>query len=376
MYVFNSTEKFFRIEKMPLVPEHIKTLDPYKAGKSIEELKRELKLKRIVKLASNENPLGSSQKAIQSMVDSLQNIHRYPNPASYELRKALADRFDVKVENVITGHGSEGIMSVIMRTFLLDDEEVISSNGTFIGFRVLAHSRGIRLRTVPLKDYKFDLNAIAEQITDKTKIIYLANPNNPTGTIFTVREFLEFIKKVPEHVLIILDEAYFEFAQHDPVYPDSMKYRLDNVITLRTFSKAFGLAGIRIGYGFAHDHLISNLMKVKLPFEPSVPAQAAGLAAMEDEDFLEKYLKLNYRGLQYYYHLFDRLGLRYIKSHANFVTIIMDSEDRVNKLNEKLLHQGVIVRPLKAFGLPNCIRITTGLDDENEFFAKALERVL
>ncbi len=361
---------------MPLVPEHIKTLEPYKAGKSIEELKSELKLKRIVKLASNENPLGSSRSAVQSMIDSLQNIHRYPNPASYEMRKALADRFDVKVENVITGHGSEGIMSVIMRTFFLDDEEALTSEGTFIGFRVLAHSRGIRLRTVPLKDYKFDLNAIAEQITDKTKIIYLANPNNPTGTIFTVREFLEFIKKVPDHVLIILDEAYFEFAQHDPVYPDSMKYRLDNVITLRTFSKAYGLAGIRIGYGFAHDHLISNLMKVKLPFEPSVPAQAAGLAAMNDEEFLEKYLKLNYRGLQYFYHLFDRLGIRYIKSHANFVTIIMDSEDRVNKINEKLLHQGVIVRPLKAFGLPNCIRITTGLDDENEFFAKALERVL
>ncbi|MDZ7264253.1 MAG: histidinol-phosphate transaminase [candidate division KSB1 bacterium] len=360
---------------MPLVPRHIETLEPYQAGKSIAELQRQLGLKRIVKLASNENPLGASPKAIQAMIDSLAGIHRYPNPDCYDLRQALAERFDVRINNVITGHGSEGIMSVILRTFMLDDEEAISSEGTFIGFRVLAQSRGIQLRTVPLKDYRFDLEAIADQINEKTKIIYLANPNNPTGTIFTVREFLNFIKKVPPNVLIICDEAYFEFAQYDPIYPDSMKYRLDNVITLRTFSKAYGLAGIRIGYGFAHDHLINNLMKVKLPFEPSIPAQAAGLAALSDQDFVENYIKLSREGLEFFYDLFDRLGIPYIKSHANFVTIILESEARAAELNEKLLCCGVIVRPLKAFGLPNCIRITTGLEQENRFFARALKKV-
>lgn len=361
---------------MPLVPQHIKDLVPYKAGKSIEDFKREFKLEKVVKLASNENPLGPSPLAVKAIQDSLSGLNRYPNPASTELRSALAKRFDVKVEHVITGHGSEGIMSLIMRTFMLDDEEALTSEGTFIGFKVLAQSRGIKLRMVPLKNYHLDLNAIAENINKKTKIIYLANPNNPTGTIFTVREFLEFKEKVPENVLIIMDEAYFEFCFGNPVYPDSMKYRLDNVITLRTFSKAYGLAGIRIGYGFAHDQLINNLMKVKLPFEPSIPAQAAGLAAMEDQPFLEEYLKLNLKGIQFFYHLFDKLGIPYIKSNANFVTIILDNEAMVDKINGKLLRKGVIIRPLKAFGLPNCIRINTGLLEENEFFAENFKNVI
>jgi histidinol-phosphate aminotransferase len=361
---------------MPLVPQHIQDLQPYKAGKSIEELRRELKLKKIVKMASNENPMGASPKAVQAMKDSLKNIHRYPDPASFNLRSDLAQRFDVFIDNVITAHGSEGIISVIMRTFMLDDEEALMSEGTFIGFKVLAHSRGTKLVTVPLKDYRYDLDAIADRISGKTKIIYLANPNNPTGNIFTVKEFLNFIKKVPSHVLIIMDEAYFEFAQDDPVFPDSMKYRLDNVITLRTFSKAYGLAGIRIGYGFAHKTLINNLMKVKLPFEPSIPAQAAAIAALKDQDFIDDYIRMNVHSLQFFYELFDNLGLRYIKSHANFATLIFESQERAEKISNSLLKKGVIVRPLRAFDLPNCIRITTGLPKENEFFADALKKVL
>jgi len=232
---------------MPLVPKHIETLAPYQAGKSIAEIKSEFKLKKIVKLASNENPMGASPRAVQAMVDSLKEINRYPNPASYDLRKALADWFDVKV---------------------------------------------------------------------------------------------------------------------------------DNVITLRTFSKAYGLAGIRIGYGFAHDHLIKNLMKVKLPFEPSIPAQAAGLAAMEDQEFMEEYIKLSRNGLEFFYDLFDRRGIQCLKSHANFVTIILDSEQAVNRLYQNLLCRGVIVRPLKAFGIPNGIRITTGLEQENRLLARVLKKVL
>lgn len=361
---------------MALVPKHIETLEPYLAGKSIEELKAVFQLRRVVKLGSNENPLGASPKAVQAMKNTLANINRYPNPDCHDLRGALASRFDVKIDNVIAGHGSEGIMSVILRTFMLDDEEALTSEGTFIGFRVLAHSRGIKLRTVPLKNYRINLDAIAGAINEKTKIIYLANPNNPTGTIFTVREFLDFKEQVPSHVLIIIDEAYFEFAQYDPVYPDSMKYRLDNVITLRTFSKAHGLAGVRIGYGFAHEHLIRNLMKVKLPFEPSIPAQAAGRAAMEDEEFMESYIKLSRQGLDYFYSAFDRLGIKHLKSHGNFVMLIFDGEEVVKKINENLLCCGVIVRPLKAFGLPHCIRVTTGLEAENRFFIKMLRKIL
>ncbi len=361
---------------MALVPQHIKDLVPYKAGKSIADLKREYNPKKIVKLASNENPLGPSPLALEAVKETLAGLHRYPDPLSRNLRQALADRFDVTIDNVITAHGSEGIMSLIMRTFLLDDEEALTSEGTFIGFYVLAQSRGTKLRTVPLKDYKLDLQAIAAAINPKTKIIYLANPNNPTGTIFTVKEFLAFREQVPEHVLIIMDEAYFEFVYDNPAYPDSMKYRLDNVITLRTFSKAYGLAGLRIGYGFAHANLICNLMKVKLPFEPGIPAQAAGLAAMGDRAFVQKYIELNKDGLNFFYQLFDELGLRYLKSYANFVTLIFNDNKTVEKINDKLLKRGVIVRPLAAFGLPNCIRVNTGLTNENEYFAESLKKIL
>jgi histidinol-phosphate aminotransferase len=360
----------------PLVPRHIQLLEPYVAGKSIEELRRELGLEKIVKLASNENPLGASPKALRAMQEALPDVNRYPSPDFYDLRRALAKRYDVKIDNVFAAHGSEGIIAVIMGTFLLDDEEALTSANTFISFRIQAQSRGIKISEAPLKDYRLDLRAIADRIHDKTKVIYLANPNNPTGTIFTVSEFRDFMKRVPNRVLVILDEAYFEFAHHDPVFPDSMQYRLDNVITLRTFSKAYGLAGLRIGYGFAAEPLIGNLMKVKLTFEPSRLAQAGGIAAMHDTDFLEKTLRLNRLGLQFYYELFNRLGIRYLRSHGNFVTIILDSEETVDRLYDKLLHKGVIVRPLRAFGLPKCIRVSTGLEEENEHFAKALEKVM
>jgi histidinol-phosphate aminotransferase len=361
---------------MALVPDHIQTLEPYQAGKTVTELQDQYHLDKIVKLASNENPMGSSPLAIRAINNSLSGINRYPHPGFGALRNGLADRYQVSRETVIAGNGSEGIMSLIMRTFFIDDEEALTSEGTFIGFRVLAHSRGIRLDMAPLKNLCIDLNAILERISKKTKIIYLANPNNPTGTIFSKEEFLSFHEKVPSEVLIIMDEAYFEFAREHEAYPDSMQYRFDNVITLRTFSKAYGLAGIRIGYGFAHTDLISNLMKVKLPFEPSIPAQAAGLAALDDEAFLNRYLDLNRRGVAFLYELFERHSIPYIKSYANFVTIVLDTESQVDTLNEKLLRQGVIVRPLKAFGLPHCIRITAGLEEENDIFARALGKAL
>ena len=361
---------------MPLVPKHIQDLQPYKAGKPIDELRRELGLERIVKLASNENPLGVSPLAQEAIQKSIADVSRYPSPDGFALRSSLADRYDVNMGNVFLGHGSEGIISLIMRTFLLDDEEAITSAGSFITFDIQAQSRGIKLLRAPLKDYQIDLDAMAGLVTNKTKLIYLANPNNPTGAIFKVPKFLAFIKEIPKHVLVILDEAYFEFAHDDPAFPDSMQYRLDNVITLRTFSKAFGLAGIRLGYGFAHENFISQLMKIKLAFEPSSLAICAGVAAMRDADFLERTLHLNRIGKEFFYQLFEELGIQYLRSHANFVTIVLDSEKAVNKLYDKLLHKGVIVRPLKAFGLPNCIRISTGLQEENEFFAKALKEVL
>ena len=360
---------------MPLVPPYIESLRPYTPGKPIDEVKREFGLERVIKLASNENPLGASPLAIAEMTKSIGELHYYPN-GGYDLRRVLAENFKLRIENVIAGSGSEGIMSNIIRTFLCDDDEVLTTESAFIGFQVLARSRGIAYRTVPYPEWRYDLPALARQITSRTKIIYLANPNNPTGTIFTKQEFDDFYSKVPERVLIILDEAYFEYAKDTPDYPDSMHYRYDNVITLRTFSKIYGLAGIRIGYGFAHDALIGNLLKVKLPFEPSTLAQAAAIGALHDSAFVQRSLDINRKGLDQLTRALGELGVRAVPSRANFLMIVLENEHDVNFIFQQLLRRGVIVRPLGAFGLPNCIRISVGTEEENQILLAQLQQVL
>ena len=358
---------------MRLVPPYIESLRPYEAGRSIEEVQREFGLTRVVKLASNENPLGPSPRAIEAISRHMERLHLYPN-GGLDLRQVLAREYELKVENVITGSGSEGIMSNIIRTFLCDEDEVLTTDAAFIGFQVLAKSRGVKYRTVPYREWHYDLEALAGQINENTKIVYLANPNNPTGTIFTKHEFDEFYKRVPERVLVILDEAYFEYAADNPRYPNSMHYRYDNVITLRTFSKIYGLAGIRIGYGFAHEELIGNLLKVKLPFEPSTLAQAAGIAALSDKEFLHRSLELNARGLRLLTNGLCELGLEPVQSDANFIMIPLESEDHAQRMTAALLREGVVIRPMKAFGLPDCVRISTGTDEENQLCLDAVER--
>ena len=329
---------------MPLVPPYIESLRPYEAGRTIESVRREFGLIHIAKLASNENPLGASPKAIEAMRGALEGLNYYPD-GGLRLREVLARAYDVKVGNVIAGSGSEGIMSNIIRAFLCDEDEVLTTEAAFVGFQVLAKSRGVQYRTVPYRDWAYDLSALAQAINDNTKIIYLANPNNPTGTIFTKSQFDAFYKHVPERVLIILDEAYFEYAKDNPRYPDSMHYRYDNVITLRTFSKIYGLAGARIGYGFAHEELIRNLLKVKLPFEPSTPAEAAGIGALGDKEFLHRSLEVNARGIKYLTAGLEDLGLTVVPSQANFVMIPLPSEQDATRVFEELIAQGVVVRP-------------------------------
>src|SRR5580692_6492426 len=316
---------------MPLVPPYIESLRPYEPGRSIDEVRRAYGLTSVAKLASNENPLGPSPLAIEAVRRQLSGLHLYPN-GGLDLRRTLAEQFDLKPENVIAGSGSEGIMSNIIRTFLCDDDEVLTTDAAFIGFQVLARSRGVKYRAVPYRDWHYDLPALAGQINPHTKIIYLANPNNPTGTIFTKHQFDEFYRHVPERVLIILDEAYFEYAKDNPRYPDSMHYRYDNVITLRTFSKIYGLAGVRIGYGFAHEDLIANLLKVKLPFEPSTVAQAAGIAALADKEFLHRSLELNARGLKFLTNALREMGLTVVPSEANFIMLPLASAEEARAL--------------------------------------------
>lgn len=360
---------------MPLVPPYIESLQPYEPGRQADEVRKQYGLTQVAKLASNENPLGPSPLALERLQQQMRSLNLYPN-SGLDLRTVLAQQYDVKVENVIVGSGSEGIISNIIRTFLCDEDEVLTTEAAFIGFQLLAKSRGVKYRTVPYKAWHYDLQALAAAVNEHTKIIYLANPNNPTGTIFSRLEFDEFYRHVPERVLIILDEAYFEYAKDNPRYPDSMHYRYDNVITLRTFSKVYGLAGIRIGYGFAHEELIKNLLKVKLAFEPSTLAQAAGIGALADKEFLHRSLELNARGIRYLTESLRQLGFDAIDSEANFVMLALKEATPARVLNQKLLEQGVIVRPLEAFGLPHGLRISTGSDQDNERCVVAIKRAL
>ena len=360
---------------MPLVPPYIESLQPYEAGRRIEEIQKLYGLERVYKLASNENPLGPSPRALQALSQSISGLHLYPN-GGLDLRAELAHQFELKIENVIAGSGSEGIISNIIRTFLDDDDEVLTTESAFIGFKVLAQSRGVAYRTVPYRDWHYDLTALAAAVNEKTKIIYLANPNNPTGTIFTRAEFDDFYGHVPERVLILLDEAYFEYAEDNRRYPDSMHYRYDNVITLRTFSKIYGLAGLRIGYGFAHEDLVRNLLKVKLPFEPSTPAQAAAIGALSDKEFVHRSLELNARGLRLFTDEFAKMGLQVVPSEANFVMLPMKDPEAADHFTEQMLRRGVIIRPLRAFGLPHCVRISTGTDEANDRAVASAREIL
>jgi len=359
-----------------LVPPHIEALKAYQPGRPPDQLKKELGIERFINMASNENPLGPPQSAIDAMQNCLTEISKYPDLGGTKLRTALSDRYATKIDNVAIGSGSESTMANIVRAFLHGDDEVLTSQGTFIGLYVLVNAQGIKLVTVPLKNYRFDLDAIADAVGPKTKLIYLCNPNNPTGTIFTRLEFENFIRKIPDHVLVILDEAYYEFAAINPDYPDSMRYRLDNVLTLRTFAKAYGMAGIRLGYGLGHEYLIDFVNRIKLPFEPNILAQEAGLAALSDDEFLERTLENNEEGMAYLTNEFDNLGLHRIPSHANFIMLEMNTAERVAKIHEGLLRHGIAIRPLAAFGLPTCLRITVGLPEENELLVKALHNIL
>lgn len=360
-----------------LVPDYIEKLEVYQAGKPIDELAREKGLTKISKLASNENPLGPSPMAIREMTNALWDVHRYPDMFAHQLKNSLCELYKLKPQNIILGNGSEGIMGYIVRAFLQPNEEVVTSENTFIGFLILAKSVGAKLIQVPRKsDYKYDVEAMAKKITPNTKIVYIANPDNPTGTYITKEEFDYLMGHVPSHTIVILDEAYFEFAQDCWDYPDSMHYRYDNVITLRTFSKAYGISGVRCGYGFGHDYLIGNLHKVKLPFEPSLIAQKGAYGALQDYPHLKRTLDNNKKRYTALMDFLIQNKFKPIPSVTNFVTIKTGSEEASMYLYNELLNHGVIIRPLKANLMPDHVRISIGTKDEMNHFYQAMEEVL
>ncbi len=362
--------------KKALVPENIQNLKAYVAGKTIAEVVKEYQPMKVAKLASNENRLGYSPKVLEAIHEAVQQIQDYPDPASLQLRAVIAERNNVKPENVLVAAGSESIISILCRTFFLNKENAITADATFVGFFVQAGVRGIHLKKIPVtENYRYDVKAIAGAIDERTKMIYIANPNNPTGTYITKEEYEWLMERVPEDVLVIADEAYFEFAHHIEDYPKALDYGHDNVIVLRTFSKAYGLAGFRVGYAIAHEDLIIQMMKTKLTFEPTTLGQAAAYAAYHDDGFLNDSVVLVEHSKKRLYKFFDEQGVHYVRSVSNSVMMILETEDAAIHFTNEMLKLGVILRRLPAFGLPNCVRITLGTQEEMEHFENCFKKV-
>ncbi len=357
-------------------PTHIEALHAYKPGKPIAEVMAEYGLTDVIKLASNENPIGPSPKAVEAARHALEDMHHYPN-GGRSLREAIARKYHLSVDEVIAGSGSEGVMNTLMRTFLEKGDEVLTSEGTFSGFYVLANAMGLRTVMAPLRNYAYDLEAMARCISENTKLIYLANPNNPTGSVFGRTEFEAFYRQVPSDVIVLLDEAYYDFAILD--VPDYFSLLADirpNVFTLRTFSKSHGLAGIRIGFGTGSEEMIAPMLKVKLPFEPSTAAQAAGIAALDDDEFLHRTIETNQIGKQYFQEAFEKLGVEYVDTAANFFLLPIGTAAQSHLFVIEMERRGIIVRPLDGSGMHTGVRISIGTMEENERAIEAMKKIL
>ncbi len=352
---------------------HIEDIKTYEPGKPIEEVQRELGIKNVIKMASNENPLGPSPKALARARKALGSVNRYPDSACFYLRKALAKKHRVNPENIIVGNGSDELIVLALRAFTGEGDEVIIAEPTFLIYKIAAKAVGAKPVVVPMKNLKYDLRAIKKAITPRTKLIFIANPDNPTGTYVNRKEVADFLKGISDDVIIFFDEAYFEFAPKD--FPNTLQYlESKNVIVARSFSKAYGLAGLRIGYAVSRPEFINYLNKVREPFNVNLLAQEAALGALKDEKFLKKTIKSTEEGKKYLYGRFQRLGLRYIPSATNFILLNVDQDSK--EVFEKMLQKGVIIRSMKAWGLDSFIRVTVGTKKENQRFIIALREVL
>jgi len=357
-----------------LARKYILEVTPYIAGKPIEETKRQLGLKEVIKLASNENPLGVSPKAVAAMKRIICAANRYPDSSCFYLKKKLARYYGLKPENFIIGNGSDELIDIVVKTFAEKDQTVLTADTTFLEYEIIARVNGCKVVTAPLKYFKYDLEALKRKIDKQTKVIFIANPNNPTGTYVTERELEEFIELLPCNVLLVLDEAYDTFIDVND-FPKSLKYiKKDNIILLKTFSKAYGLAGLRIGYAIADPQTTSCMEKVRQPFNVNLLAQAAAQAALDDKKFLNRTKKLVLEGKDYLYDNLKKMGLAYVPSVANF--ILVDVARPGLDLFKDMLRLGVIVRDMKQYGLNNFIRVTIGTKKENERFIRVLKKVL
>jgi histidinol-phosphate aminotransferase len=356
---------------MITVSENIKNITPYKPGKPIEELERELGISGSIKLASNENPLGPSPKAVTSIKKAVAGLNRYPDGSGYYLSQALAKKYGVDISQLILGNGSNELIELVVRTFVQPGDEVISADPSFVVYRMITQAAGGTNVIVPLKDNRHDLDAMADRITEKTKIIFIANPNNPTGTMNTSAEMDRLMKHAPDRVIVAVDEAYYEYVTRAD-YPDSLDYlkSAKNVLALRTFSKIYGLAGLRIGYGITTPEIAELMNKVRQPFNTNSLGQIGALAALADRKHVEKSIAINSEGKQFLYQSFERLGISYLPTEANF--ILFEAPVDGPELYGALLKTGVIIRPMGGKKL----RVTIGLPDENKRFVNELEKII
>jgi histidinol-phosphate aminotransferase len=356
------------------VPEYIRKLVPYQPGKPIEEVEREYGIANSVKLASNENPLGPSPKAVQAMRDKLDQLHLYPDGDCFYLKSALANKLRIDAERLIFGNGSNELIELAVRTFMRPGDEAVLAHQAFVVYQLVVQAAGGVGKIVPLRNFAHDLAAMGEAIGPKTRIVFLANPNNPTGTIYRRDEWERFLQRVSPDILIIVDEAYFEYVR-DANYPDSLKYHDQGktLLTLRTFSKLYGLAGLRIGYGVTSKEIAGLLHRVRQPFNVNAVAQWAALAALEDHDHVCRSLDVNRQGMEYLSKEIAQLGLEQVPSQANFILLRVGSG---NDVFRQLLMQGIIVRPMAAYELPEYVRVTVGTMGENRKFIDALKKVI
>ncbi|MGC9195865.1 MAG: histidinol-phosphate transaminase [Syntrophobacteraceae bacterium] len=361
----------------PFVAEHIASIVPYPPGKPIEELEREYGISGSIKLASNENPLGPSPKAIEALGAATSKLNRYPDGSGFYLRRKLAEKHCLDFDSILLGNGSNEIIELIVRAFMSPGDEVMIPEPSFLLYRLVVQWMGGKSAPVPLKpDLGIDLEKMAQAVTAKTKVIFLTNPNNPTGKVLDKRDFERFLSRIPQHLVVVVDEAYIEFNTN----PDTIRGfdyiggKWPAVIVLRTFSKAYGLAGLRIGFGAMDPEIAGFLNRVRQPFNTGSLAQAAALGALEDDAFMNRSREITWSGLQFLYKEVEKMGLSYIPSEANF--FLIDVACEAKKVYEAMLRRGVIIRSMASYGMERHIRVSIGLAEENLRFITALKDVL
>jgi histidinol-phosphate aminotransferase len=359
------------------IPENLIAIKPYVPGKPIEEVQREYGIEHSIKLASNENPLGPSPMAVAAIQQVLGNLHRYPDASGYELTHAISEKHDIEPGSIVLGNGSDDIIALLAAVWLNPADEVILPQPSFLFYEISIRGAGALPVWVPLKSFKTDLAGMIRKINPKTRMIFLNVPHNPTGTIIARADFERFIAEIPPQIIVVLDEAYLDFVT-DSSCVNSLDYLNTDkaVVGMRTFSKAYGLAGLRVGYGVMPVVLAELLHRVRQPFNVNTLAQVGAAAALQDTEFLKRTLDLVHDELGFIYAALDKLGMPYIPSQANFLMIEVGKEQSADEVSDKLLKLGVIVRSLTAYGYPQYIRVTIGKHEENILFLEALEKVI